>query len=112
MLKATLAVLAACVVTSAAYAAEPENPLARSSVTLKLDGLDLSTVEGQRTLDLRMGQAARAVCGDRLDTIHLALAAQSRACQAEVKADIRSRIEQQTADAGDVRPASYRLALR
>ncbi|WP_395396666.1 UrcA family protein [Novosphingobium sp. BL-8A] len=112
MLKATLAVLAACTISSAVYAAEPENPLAKSSVMLKLDGLDLSTVQGQRTLDLRMAQAARAVCGDRLATIHLALAAQSRACQAEVKADIRSRIEQQMADAGNVRPASYNFALR
>ncbi len=112
MLKAALAVLAVCTITSTASAAEPENPLAKSSVILKLDGLDLSTVGGQRTLDLRMGQAARAVCGDRLATIHLALAAQSRACQAEVKAGIRTRIEQRMADAGDVHPARYEFALR
>lgn len=112
MLKATLAVVAACVMTTSAYAAEPANPLAKSSAVLKLDGLDLGTVKGQRLLDIRMGQAARQVCGDRLSNIHLALEAESRLCQAEVKADIRSRIEQQTADAGDVLPAGYRLGLR
>lgn len=112
MLKVTLAVLAACAIAPAVSAAEPVNPLAKNSVTLKLDGLDLATVDGQNRLAIRMDQAARDVCGSRLSTIHLALEAQSRACQAEVKTDIRSRIEQQMADAGRVLPASHRLALR
>jgi UrcA family protein len=112
MLKATLAVLAACAITPAVSAAEPANPLAKSSVILKLDGLDLATVEGQNRLAIRMGQAAREVCGSRVSTIHLALEAQSRACQDEVKTDIRARIERQMADAGHVLPASYAFALR
>jgi len=96
MLKATVAVMAAVMLAPALHAAEPVNPLAKSSVTMNLAGLDLTTPEGQRRLAIRMGQAARDVCGGRLSTIHLALDAQSRACQAEVKADIRARIEQQT----------------
>lgn len=93
MLKATLAVLTVCPIAPALHAAEPVNPLVKSSVTMNLSGLDLTTAEGQRRLAIRMGQAAREVCGSRLSTVHLALGAQSRECQAEVKADIRSRIE-------------------
>ena len=110
MLKVAVAVLAA--VASVASAAEPRSSLAKDQVVLDLRHLDLATVEGQRGLAIRMDQAERAVCGDRLDTIHLDLERQSRTCRAEVAADIRSRIEARTADAGHVpRPATL-LALR
>ena len=94
MLKMTAAALAAIMMTTAAAA---EAPLTQDSAVLKLDGLNLATPEGQRALDLRMGQAARAVCGAGLANISLSLAAESQACYDEVKAGIRTRIEQRTA---------------
>ena len=113
MLKAVCAALAACAIAPALCAAPgPASPLVKSSTILKLSGVNLATAEGQRTLAIRMDQAARDVCGDRLATIHLALEAQSQACRAEVKADIRSRIEQRTADAGQFSQAGSTRALR
>jgi UrcA family protein len=44
-----------------------------------------------------MDEAARAVCGDRLSSVHLALGEQTRNCRAAVKADIRAEIENQAA---------------
>ena len=96
-MKVAVAALAALALAGPTWAAETANPLARDKVVLDLKGLDLATVDGQRHLAIRMDQAARAVCGDRVATIHLALEEQSRACQAEVIADIRSRIETRTA---------------
>ncbi|WP_174291749.1 UrcA family protein [Sphingomonas bacterium] len=110
MKRAALAAIAALLVAPAAFAAAPDNPLVKNSVALKLDHLDLATVDGQRTLAIRMDQAARDVCGDRLATIHLSLDAQSRACRTEVLADIRSRIEQRTAQAGG--GSGVQVALR
>ena len=98
-MKVAAAALAALIVTAPALAAEPANPFASDKAVLSLKGLDLASVDGQRRLAIRMDEAARAVCGDRLATIHLSLNEQSRACQAEVVADIRSRIEARTADA-------------
>lgn len=94
---AVWAALAAGIAASSVSAAPGENPLARDHVAMSLRGLDLATVSGQQALAIRMDQAARAVCGDRLATVHLALEQQSRACQADVKADIRARIEQRVA---------------
>lgn len=112
MLKAACAALAACMITTGSYAAPLANPLAKPSASVKIAGLDLATPQGQRTLSIRMDQAARDVCGNRLDTIHLAVGAQSRECQADVKADIRSRIEQRTAVAANLSRASFVLAAR
>ena len=112
MMKAALTALAAFAMTPALFAAGPTNPFVKDSVVLKLGKLDLSTVEGQRVLAIRMNQAARDVCGDRLATVHLALAAQSRSCQAEVMAGLRSRIEQRTADISRVSQTPFRVASR
>lgn len=101
-MKVAAAALAALVMTAPALAAAPANPFASDKAVLSLKGLDLASVDGQRRLAIRMDQAARAVCGDRLATVHLSLDQQSRACQAEVIADIRSRIEARTADAGHI----------
>jgi UrcA family protein len=97
IMKAFLAATAALTLAAPAIAAEPVNPLAQSRATVSLAGLDLATVEGQQRLAIRMDQAARAVCGDRVATIHLSLAEQSRGCQAEVIANLRSRIEARSA---------------
>ncbi len=97
MLKSVLAALAILTVAPAVGAASPQNPLAKDSVVLNLKNIDLATVEGQRTLSLRMNQAARDVCGHDLATIHLALEDQARTCRAAVIADIGARIEARTA---------------
>lgn len=112
MNKAAFAALAAFAAAPAVLAAPADNPLAKDSVVLSLSKLDLATVNGQRSLAIRMDQAARAVCGDRLSTVHLALEEQSRACQAEVKADIRARIEARTADASRTPSQPVLIALR
>ena len=111
MTKVAFAVFAALVAAPALFAAPVENPFAKDKVVLSLSGLDFASVDGQRALAIRMDQAARQVCGDGLSTIHLALAEQSRTCQADVKADIRARIEARTADAGH-RGSSVQLASR
>ena len=99
MTKGFLVLIAACAISSAASANNTENPFAQDKATLRLDGLDLSTAKGQEDLAIRMDQTARAVCGDRVSTIHLALAERARSCQAAVKADIRTQIESQLANA-------------
>ena len=95
MKKALLALAALGMATSAAAATG--DPFVDETATLRLDGLDLSTVEGQQRLAIRMDDAARAVCGNGLAKVHLAVAAEARQCQAAVKEDIRLQIEQRMA---------------
>jgi len=77
---------------------------------LNLRGLDLTSVDGQQRLAIRMDQAANTVCGEGMSSIHLALGEQARACHADVIADMRARITAATA-AADTAQAT-RLALR
>ena len=98
MMKLGMAI-AAIMATTPAVAAPTDNPFAANQAKLSLRGLDLATVDGQQRLAIRMDQAARAVCGDGMSSIHLALEAQARACRADVFADIRSRIAVATASA-------------
>ena len=100
MMKLAFGALAVLAMAPAVVATTPQNPFVKDSVVLDLKRIDLATVEGQRTLAIRVNQAARDVCGSRLDTIHLALEDQARACRAAVVADVRARIEARTADAG------------
>lgn len=94
MLKTGLAALVACALAVPAMANEtPADPFAKEQVTLRLDGLNLATVEGQQRLAIRMDNAARAVCGDGLDTVHLAANARAVECRSEVLANIRQQIE-------------------
>ena len=96
-----LLVLASLALAATASAATAENPFAQDKAVLQLKGLDLSTADGQQRLAIRMDQAARAVCGDRLSSVHLALAEKARNCQASVIADIRNQIEARTAKAAN-----------
>jgi UrcA family protein len=84
---------------TSASAATTDNPLAQDKATLRLDGLDLSTADGQQRLAIRMDQAARAVCGDRVSSIHLALGERARECRTVVIADIRAQVEARMANA-------------
>ena len=103
MMKTAFAALAALSLAAPAFAATTENPFAKDETILRLDGIDLSTPQGQRSLAIRMDQAARTVCGDRLATVHLALNEQARECRAEVVADIRNQIEARQASAAGTR---------
>jgi UrcA family protein len=92
-------ILGACVLASSMPAAATDNPFARDEAVLRLSGLDLSTAEGQQRLAIRMDAAARAVCGDRLATVHLSADSRARDCRTAVLADIRAEIEARTAAA-------------
>lgn len=109
-MKIGMAALAAILVAAPSYAASGDNPFSADSVVLDLRGIDLASVDGQQRLAIRMDQAADAVCGTGLSTIHLALGEQTRACHSDVVADIRSRIAAATARADVAEPT--RLASR
>lgn len=84
---------------SANGAAATENPFAKDKAILNLQDLDLSTADGQQRLAVRVDQAARTVCGDRLSNIHLMAEAKAQECRASVAADVRAQIEQRLARA-------------
>ena len=110
-MKKGLLVLAACALATSVSAAATDNPFAKDEAVLRLNGLDLSTAEGQQRLAIRMDAAATAVCGDRMSSVHLAADAHARECKAEVLADIRTEIEARTAaaeKAGQTQLASSR----
>lgn len=92
-MKIGLVALAAIALATPALAGNSENPFAKDKAILDLTGLDLSTPDGQQRLAIRMDQAARAVCGDRMAGVHLALEAKAQECRAAVSADVRTRIE-------------------
>jgi UrcA family protein len=101
MMKIGLMVVAAVAFATPALAGTGSNPFARDAALLDLKGLDLSTADGQQRLAIRMDQAARAVCGDRVAGVHLALEAKARNCRTAVTADIRTQIEARMARAAD-----------
>lgn len=107
-MKTSLIALAAFAFATSASASTVENPLAQDKATLNLKGLDLSTAEGQQRLAIRMDQAARAVCGENLASVHLALEAKAQECRTAVIADVRSQIEARSANASGA--SSVRLA--
>lgn len=92
-MKIGIAALAVVAFATSASAATPENPFAQEKTVLKLTGIDLATANGQQRLASRIDQAARAVCGDRVSGLHLALEAKAQACRAAVTADVRAQIE-------------------
>ena len=113
-MKSGLAAFAALVFATSAAAATAEtpaaeNPFAKDQVILDLKGLDLSSAEGQQRLAIRLDQAANAVCGDRVASVHLALEAQAQECRAAVVADVRSQIE--TRLAANSGSSTVRIAL-
>jgi UrcA family protein len=110
-MKTCFVALAALAFASAASASTNDNPFAQDKTILQLKGIDLSTADGQQRLAIRMDQAARTVCGERLASVHLALAAQANECRTQVVADIRGQIEARTASVagnGKVQMASIR----
>jgi UrcA family protein len=100
--------------TTASAATAPstsgDNPFAKDQAVLQLNGLDLATAEGQQRLAIRMDQAARSVCGEGMERIHLSLERKSQECRAAVMADIRTRIEARTADASTVSRTQFASA--
>ncbi len=84
---------------TATGAAATENPFAKDKAILNLQGIDLSTADGQQRLAIRVDQAARTVCGERLSSVPLATQVQAQECRASVAADVRSQIEARLARA-------------
>ena len=103
-MKIGLVAFATFALATSASAAIAENPFAQDQAILNLKGLDLSTAEGQERLAIRMDQAARAVCGDRVAAVHLAMERKAQDCRAAVVADVRSQIEARTAKAASGSP--------
>lgn len=97
--------------TAASGAAAAENPFAKDKAVLNLQDLDLSTADGQQRLAIRVDQAARAVCGDHVSSLHLALEAKAQECRVAVAADVRAQIEQRMARAANT-SATQIAALR
>lgn len=112
MLKIGLAAMAACVLATPAMANADNDPFVKESVQLSLAGLDLTTVDGQNRLAIRMDNAARAVCGEGLDTVHLRAAAIARECRVEVREQIRTQIETRMAANEVADQAPVQLASR
>jgi len=98
-MKIGIAALAAISLGSAAFASTTDNPFGKDSAVLSLSGIDLATADGQQRLAIRVDQAARAVCGESLATIHADLEARARECRADVAEQVRSQIETRTAEA-------------
>lgn len=98
-------------VASASVAVASENPFAKDKAVLNLQGIDLSTADGQQRLAIRVDQAARAVCGERLSGVHLALEAKTQECRASVAADVRAQIQSRLARA-PITSATQVAALR
>lgn len=103
-MKFGLAALAAIAFATSASAATAENPFARDQAILNLKGLDLSTADGQQRLAIRIDQVARAVCGDEVAQVHLALERKARECRATVVTDVRSQVEARMAEAANGTP--------
>ena len=95
-----LATVAFALPATGAVASETaSNPFAKDQAILNLQDLDLSTADGQQRLAIRVDQAARAVCGERLSGVHLAAEAKTQECRISVAADVRAQIEQRLARA-------------
>lgn len=109
-MKIGLVALAALAFATPALAGTAENPLAQDQAILNLKGLDLSTADGQERLAIRMDHAARAVCGDRVASVHLVLEAQAQECRAAVVADVRSQVEARLAKASAAKPTQFASA--
>lgn len=109
-MKTALVALAAVAFATPALAGTVDNPLAEDKAVLNLRGLDLSTAEGQQRLAIRMDQAARAVCGDRVATVHLALEAKAAECRTAVVAEVRAQVEQRLAKAGKTAAVQFAAA--
>lgn len=88
-----IAMFAFAAQASAATPSPTGNAFAKDQTVLDLAGLDLATPDGQQRLAIRVDAAARAVCGERLEGIHLALEAKAQACRTAVSADVRNQIE-------------------
>jgi UrcA family protein len=110
MMKTALVALAAVAFATPALASTAENPFAEDKAVLNLRGLDLSTAEGQQRLAIRMDQAARAVCGDRVATVHLALEAKAAECRTAVVAEVRAQVESRLAKAGKAPAVQFAAA--
>jgi len=106
-LKIALVAFATLAFATTASAAT-DNPFAKDQAILDIKGLDLASADGQQRLAIRLDQAARAVCGQNLSGVHLALEAKSQECRTAVEADVRAQIDARLARANS--SASVKMA--
>lgn len=86
-------VMAALVVAGAVALPAAANPLVGAErMVVRVDDLDLGTAAGQARLESRLARAADAVCGDRVQHIHLALERQAAECRAAAVARARGAL--------------------
>lgn len=109
-MKMLIAAVAALSLASPALAGAGDNAFGKPSATLSLNGIDLATADGQQRLAVRVDQAARAVCGESLATIHPDLEARARACRADVAEQVRTQIEARKAVAARARAHAVQVA--
>ncbi|EQB09888.1 UrcA family protein [Novosphingobium lindaniclasticum] len=110
MMKFAVLALASFAFAASASAATGENPFARDQAVLQLKGLDLATAEGQQRLAIRMDQAARSVCGEKMANVHLAAERKAQDCRSAVLAEIRGQIETRRAEAIPASAPKFALA--
>lgn len=109
-MKFAVLALASFAFAASASAATGENPFVQDRAVLKLKDLDLATAEGQQRLAIRMDQAARSVCGEKMANVHLAAERKAQDCRSAVLAEIRGQIETRRAEAGLVSAPKFALA--
>lgn len=77
----------------AGTAASAADPLTHGgTMNVRVTDLDLSRAADQRRLDIRLANAAEAVCGVKVAHIHLAMQAKADACKAEAIDAARTEI--------------------
>lgn len=100
-----LGAVAMLVPSAAAFADSTTS--APAAVNVRTDDLDLTRADGKSRLTMRIADAAKEVCGDGFSRTHLLLVARTRACQAEVTAQVDAQVRTLEARrAGTVQVAS------
>lgn len=92
----TMAIAASLIATATLFAVTPGVASAStesSAIAVRYADLDLSTVDGQRTLDRRIARAARTVCGmDLQQTGTRMTPPETVSCYRQALSDVRQRV--------------------
>lgn len=82
----------AALLVAATPVAAIANPLVKDQLEVRYNDLNLQSVDGQRQLAIRLVNAAEAVCGDRVDTLHVMAGRKARDCMSQVVVDAQRQI--------------------
>lgn len=88
----TKLVLAAAMAVAALPFAASANPFASETMSVAVQDLDLSTAQGQRTLNARLHRAASDVCGRSISHLGAEMVKKANTCRAEVISEARARL--------------------